>query len=152
MNKDNLSLIQLAGVLVVGMFVQFIDRYPEIKDEFNNKNAVNNWDFFMVVAIAISYLELTSRKLSESESAAAEVEIQNQLKEWNKDGIAAVNDFYKFHSDTKLTDNVSDALGIWVIWNLLGRGPKPEEATACRAVGSLSMKISTDYFHGSKVY
>jgi hypothetical protein len=130
-------LVDATNILAISTFVPAIDQYPFLK-QCNPKD----WDFFATVAsIQVGIANLIHCVPEERFKLLYPI-IAAALHKWNPQGEDAVQDcqaFIRQSLDPKsiATGDIQpiDALGMWVIWNLLRRAPSRDEAQASRAIG-----------------
>ncbi|OGC09416.1 hypothetical protein A3J90_02630 [candidate division WOR-1 bacterium RIFOXYC2_FULL_37_10] len=143
--KQAETLVSGANIFAVSSFVPTLDRFP-ILSEIDLKH----WDFIVSVAgvfIAASLLNNLQLK-SDQEDLLMEI-VAKKLNDWDPDGIRAFEDCKslfeteydrlkassEYQKDNRFLS--SDALGIWIVWNLFGRQPQSdEEVNFVRTIGS----------------
>ena len=126
------TLVSVSHIAAVGMFTPLLDRYP-----FLGKVDVKHWDFIVTVAgVFIAATRLNNLKLdSRREDAVMDV-VASKLQEWDRESLRAFEDCKSLFEQEfdRLTAAgheprfvASDAVGIWVVWNVLGKQPESQE-------------------------
>ena len=130
-------LVSAANILAVSTFVPFIDKYAFLK-----QCDPNDWDFFATAAAIHVAIASLIRSVSPERFKLLYLTITPEIHNWNRQGEDAILDcqrFIKRTLDTQPTGAESvlptDALGMWIIWNLLRRAPTYEEAQASHSIG-----------------
>jgi hypothetical protein len=125
------------------MFVPVLDQHPLLKTV-----KPESWDFFVTVAgVFIAASRLQNSQLSANRKQELMDAVARGLADWSpENGIRGFEDCKaaferNFDSLTRSQHEprfiASDALGMWVVWNLLGRAPAAEEERKlARAVGT----------------
>jgi hypothetical protein len=142
------TLVQAAKTNAVPMLIPLLDRFPILRQV-----DTEHWDFVLTVAgVSMAATRLNYLRLGDAREKKLVEVVTEHLNEWNADGIRGFEDCKglfetqfdsrKFAGDElwqRLVRaeqvsrfSVSDALGTWIVWNLLGRAPKTEEE--CRLV------------------
>ena len=130
-------LVDATNILAISTFVPAVDQYPFLK-----QCNPNDWDFFATVAsVQVGIANLLHSVSSERFKLLYPI-IAAALHKWNPQGEDAVRDCQAFirrslNHRSVAAENIlpTDALGMWVIWNLLRRTPTREEASASRGIG-----------------
>ena len=115
------------------MFVPVLDQYPLLKTV-----KPESWDFFVTVAgVFIAASRLQNLQLSDNRKQELMDVVARGLTDWSpENGIRGFEDckamfernfdsLTRSHREPRFV--ASDALGMWVVWNLLGRAPADEE-------------------------
>ena len=143
--KQAETLVSAANILAVSSFVPTLDRFPIL-----SKVDPKHWDFIVSVAgVFIAASRLNNLRLkSDQEDLLMEI-VAKKLNEWDPDGIRALEDCKslfeieydrlkassEYQKDNRFLS--SDALGIWIVWNLFARQPQSDkEVNLVRIIGS----------------
>ena len=107
---------------------------------------LSSWDFFVTiggVSVAVSCL---SDRVSARRFAELLPRLREQLDAWDPQASAALEDCRAFITRSlqgKLSQGdpghptITDALGMWILWNLYGRCPSYEESAPARTIGGM---------------
>jgi hypothetical protein len=148
------ALVSVAHIGAVGMFTPLRDKYPAM----HNVN-LEHWDFIVTVAgvfIATSRLETIG--LGQRRKEPLLDTIAESLDKWKPDGLRAFEDckmLFEREFD-RLTAGGhepryigSDALGLWIVWNVLGHAPQTNEDTQLlRSIGVMVVGSMFNYWDG----
>lgn len=152
------ALVKLAGNLpglarlhAKTTVTALIDHFPMMLREGSTQKSVENWDFVLTIAgVTMAFARLRQyRRPPAQDEKLAEI-IFGRLDEMYPDGSRAVLDCTDlFHSEyhrlAKAGHGPSlsayDAVGIWIVWNGLGRKPQTEEE--CRLVRVTGQSVTT---------
>lgn len=126
------------------MFTPLLDQFP-----FLGKVDVKHWDFIVTVAgVFIAATRLNNLKLDSNREDVLMDIVATKLQEWDRDSLRAFEDckslFEREFDQLTAAGHESrfvgsDALGIWIVWNILGRQPQTqEEIEFVRAVGAMT--------------
>ncbi len=156
---DRDSFVLRARVLVQGCKIVAIPSIPVLSKQFPLLDAIDreNWDFILTVAgVFIATSRLEQLNLSNSRKQAVLNVIADSLNQWHPDGRYAFEDckaLFEDEFDRLRTEGEeelyigSDALGLWIVWNILGHEPQnEEEARLQRAVGVLVIGALLDFW------
>lgn len=137
------KLVPAASLHAVGMYEPLLERSP-----LTGEIAPDDWDFFATVAgVFIAATRLNNLRVTEEREARLLEIVARDLGDWNPNGLQAFEDckslFEKEYDrlsaaghDPQFT--AADALGIWLVWNLLGRQPQTDdEVMLVRSAGAL---------------
>jgi len=138
------KLIGAASVFSVSLFEPTLKRFVVLEDV-----DVRRWDFIVTVAgVFISATRLNNLQAGTLREEKLMEIVSAQLDSWDKDGLRAFEDckrLFEIEYDRLRATPVyqqdprflaSDALGIWIVWNVLCRRPETmEEIELVRAVG-----------------
>lgn len=126
------NLVQAAHVNAIAMFTPLLDRFS-VMLEAN----VEHWDFVLTVAsVFMAATRLNNLRLGEAYEEGLMEIVAERLDQWNPDGIRGFKDCKAlFESEFDgLTEAghktrfvASDAVGKWIVWNVLGRAPQSDE-------------------------
>ena len=126
------ALVPAAGVAAVSSFVPLLDQYSFLRGA-----RAEVWDFFATAAAIFIALNNLKAVVAPERFLALYSELLPKVQQWDERGEDAVLDCQKFVARTVSPDvSPLDALGFWVLWNVLQREPSAEEARATRTVGS----------------
>jgi hypothetical protein len=145
LTKQAEKLVSAANVFAVSFFVPTLDRFS-ILSEVKPKH----WDFIVSVAgVFVAATRLNDLRLDNKRKEILMDVVTKELNTWDPDGIRAFGDckqLFEMEYDRLSTiseyqkDNhllASDALGIWIVWNVFGRQPQnDEEVELVRVIGS----------------
>lgn len=146
------NIVSAAHLGAVGMFNPLLDRFTLLGTVH-----VQQWDFIVTVAgVFIATTRLRNLKVNSKREAALMEIVVASLQDWNPDAVRVFEDckaLFELEFD-RLTARghdtrfvASDALGIWVIWNILGKQPQnQEEIELVRAVGALTTHNLFDWW------
>lgn len=146
------ALVQFAKINATTLFVPLLEQYPALRSVDTEQ-----WDFIMTVAgVFMGLSRLNHAGFSESERRRISNVVSDQLDSWNSDSIRGFEDcgaFFDREFDRLTTAGQeplfigADALGLWIIWNVLGRQPKSrEEIQLARTVGTMVIAAFFDYW------
>lgn len=135
------TLVSAAQIHAVGAFSSTAGRFKALQHL-----DADHWDFIVTIAgVFVAAKRLTDLRLEGKRGEALLKIVARRLSEWAPDGLVALEDCKRLyeHEFDRLTARghdpeyvACDAVGIWTVWNLLGREPKTEgEAALCRAIG-----------------
>lgn len=145
LTKQAEKLVSVARVFAVSLFVPTLDRFS-ILSEVEPKH----WDFTVSVAgVFIAATRLNNLRLDSKREKILMDIVTRELNTWDPDGIRAFEDckqLFEMEYDRLLTlseyqrDNhflASDALGMWIVWNVIRRQPQSDkEVELVRVIGS----------------
>lgn len=141
-NQAN-TLVPAACITATNLFVPLLDKFPFLRD-----CNVEHWDFIVTVAgVFIGSSRLNNMRIGEDREDRLMETVAKALTNWNSDGIRAFEDckqLYENEYDRLASSGhdkrfiASDAVGKWIVWNVLGRAPRsPAEASLIRTSGAL---------------
>jgi hypothetical protein len=135
-------LVSSAIINATSMFVPMLDQHPLLKTV-----KPEDWDFFLTIAgvfIAVSRLEklqVSNNRKQELRNVVARA-LTDRSPENGFRGFEDCKAMFERNFDalTRIQHEprfiASDAVGVWIVWNLLGRPSESEEARKLvRAVG-----------------
>ena len=116
-----------------------------------------HWDFIVTVAgVFIATSRLEQLGLTDKQKTSLLEIIVNDLQEWKSDGLRAIDNcktlFEREFDELTARGHEerytgSDALGMWIIVNVLGHGPQnKEEVRLLRTVGAMVTATFFDYW------
>jgi len=143
------KLVDAANINAVGMFTPLLDKFSVLKEA-----DVEHWDFILTVAgVFMAATRLTGLGLKgDREEKLMEV-VVGRLDQWKPDGISGFEDCKGlFESEfDRLTEAghepqfvASDAVGKWIVWNVLGRAPQTDEE--CELVKMTGAMVTHTFF------
>jgi hypothetical protein len=141
------SLVSACGILATTTFVPVIDQFTFLKT-----CKPEDWDFFAaVVAVNVALNTLATEVAAERFKRLDSI-VAAQLNKWDRQGLAAVRDCQQFvnRAVTKGNNEMQQAvqaLGLWVLWNLLQRQPTDNELHAAPAIGMMLARPLQDWWH-----
>ncbi len=146
------SLVQTAQINAVGMFTPLLDSFPILRQV-----DTEHWDFILTVAgVFIAASRLNNLRVGETREEELMHVVANCLEQWKPDAIRGFEDCKGlFESEwDRLTVAgheprfvASDAVGKWIVWNVLGRPPQSdEECMLVRTTGAMVTHVFFDYW------
>lgn len=152
LERQAAKLVSVAGINAIAIYEAVLDRVPIVPE-----TKLNDWDFFVTVAgVFIAATRLHNMQIGEDREDHVLEIISRDLDSWNRNGTRAFEDCKSlFESEFDRLSSVghdsnfvaSDALGIWIVWNLLGRKPQTQgEVALVRAVGALVTHAFVDWW------
>lgn len=141
LQKQAEALVPAAGINATNMFVPLLDKFPFLKEA-----DVNHWDFIVTVAgVFMGASHLSNLHVGDAREEKLMETVAKSLVDWNSDGIRAFEDckgLYESEYDRLSATGheprfiASDAVGKWIVWNVLGRPPESQdECLLIRATG-----------------
>ena len=152
LQKQADSLVSAAGINAISLFMTLCEKFPLL-----GKPDVGHWDFTVTIAgVFMGVSRLNHLHLSDArEDVLIEVVAKNLVHKY-QDGILAFEDckaFYETEYDRLASAGydpaflASDALGKWIVFNVLKRAPKSkDEAALVRAVGGIVTHAFFDWW------
>jgi hypothetical protein len=135
LQKQAVKLVSSGKLLAVSLYQPLSERFP-VASEIDP----DDWDFFATIGgVFIAATRLRSIGLAEGREARLMEIVGRDLEEWDRNAATAFQDcktmfereFDRLTSVGHETRFVaSDALGIWIVWNTLGRQPQTEQEVA----------------------
>ena len=146
------TLVQAAQVNAVGTFTPLLDRFPILRQV-----ETEHWDFILTVAgVFMAATRLNNLRLGDAREEKLMELVAQHLNEWKPDGIRGFEDckglFEKEFDRLNAADHdprfvASDAVGKWIVWNVLGRPPETdEECNLVRSAGALATHAFFDWW------
>ena len=146
-------LLQAAHIQAVGMFIPLLERFPSLRDVDTEQ-----WDFVLTVAgVFMAASRLNNLRLDDTREDRLMGIVADDLKGWKPDGIRGFEDCKRLFEQEfdRLTAArhesrfvAADAVGTWIVWNVLGHGPKTdEECELARATGGLITHAFFDWWN-----
>ncbi|MEN6424779.1 MAG: hypothetical protein ABFE13_05420 [Phycisphaerales bacterium] len=136
-------LLGTAQIQAVGMFTPLSERFRILCEA-----DVEHFNFILTVAgVFMAATRLNNLRLGDAREDRLMEVVAEQMNEWEPDGISAFEDCKRLFESTfeRLTKAgheprfvASDAVGTWIVWNVLGRAPHTdEEWLLARAAGGM---------------
>jgi hypothetical protein len=137
------TLVQAANANAITAFIPTLDRFPALK-----RVDTQQWDFFITIAgVFIAATRLVNLRFEKSREEALLQKVTEGLAQWDAaNGIRGYEDCHSFFDRT--ADGLeksghdrrfvaSDAIGLWVVWNLFGGPPggSEEDRALIRVIG-----------------
>jgi hypothetical protein len=148
------SLVNAAQIQATASYTSVLQRFPIV-----GTIRVEEWDFFVTVAgVFIAATRLNNLGLSEERENSLMDKIAANLDGWNSNGARAFEDckalferqydrLVELGHDQRFV--TADALGLWIVWNLLRRRPATdEEIGLVRGVGALTTHAFFNWWNG----
>ncbi len=145
LKKQAQTLVQAAKINAISMFTPLLEKYPILE-----KADLKNWDFILTVAgvfVASSRLNILMNG-NDREEYLMDI-VAKTMSEWDTAGIRGFEDCNSFFEDEcnrlekdghEIQFIASDALGIWIIWNIFGKPPESHnELKLARTLGGMIM-------------
>jgi len=138
------TLVQVAEKYATATFTSLLKKFSFLR-EVDKKH----WDFILTIAsVFIAVTRLGHLGLGENRQRKLMAKVGAKLTQWDptngRRGFEDCASFYEraFNALTSTGDEsrfvASDALGSWVVWNVLGRPPQSEEEyRLVRTVGGM---------------
>lgn len=147
------DLARISRLSAIPMKMALADEFPALFGV-----ASEEWDFFVTVAgVFLATSRLGQTGLTEKQQQPLLDAIENGLMEWDRSGARAFEDCKtlfereydrlaaKKHAPRFLA---SDALGLWVFWNLFKRPPQDDgEAKLLRGIGVSVVGTMINYWN-----
>ncbi len=147
------NLVQAAQINAVGMFTPLSEHFPILRQV-----DIEHFDFILTVAsVFMAATRLNNLRLGDVREERLMEIVTEQLDQWKPDGIRAFEDCKKlfeieFDRLTKAGHEprfvASDAVGKWIVWNVLGRPPSTdEECMLVRTAGGMVTHAFFDWWN-----
>lgn len=146
------TLVQAAQVMAMSMFLPTLDRFP-----FLERVDGQHWNFVVAVAgVYVASTGLGKLSLPDVRGNALTDCVAQGLTKWDPDGPRAFVDCQGFFE--KGVENLSagghdpqwiasDALGTWIVWNVLGKAPETDqESQLARTTGLVVIRNFRDWW------
>jgi hypothetical protein len=152
LQKQAETLVPGAGINATSMFVPLLDKFPVLREA-----DVEHWDFIVTVAgVFLGASRLSNMRVSDAREEKLMEIVAESLLNWNSGGIRAFEDckgFYESEYDRLSAAGheprflASDAVGKWIVWNVLGRAPESQdEYMLVRATGTMVTHAFFDWW------
>ena len=146
------DLVQAAQMNAVGMFTPLLERFPILRQA-----DTEHWDFIVTVAgVFMAATRLNNLRLGDRREEKLMEVVAERLNQWKAGGIRGFEDCKGlFEREFDRLDAAghdprfvaSDAVGKWIVWNLLGRPPQTdEECMLVRATGTMVTHAFFDWW------
>jgi hypothetical protein len=151
--KQAESLVQAAHINAVSSFVPFLDQFDVLR-EVNPQQ----WDVTVTIAgVFTAVTRLWGLRLGDTREGKLSDTISECLVKWNSsEGVSGFNDckaIFEIAFDTLTSSGheprfvASDAIGSWIVWNVLLHAPETEdERRLIRAVGAMVIHRFFDWW------
>ena len=145
-------LVPTANINATTMFVPLLDRFPLLCGV-----DVDRWDFVVTIAgVFVAITRLRGLNIEEVVEEGAEKIVITHLVNWDNRACDAFADCLAFFEETceKLQESgverrwiASNALGYWIIRNVLDTSPSPADATQIiRVLGGMVIHAFQDWW------
>lgn len=152
LQKQAATLIPAARVNATSMFVPLLDKFPFLRDV-----DVEHWDFELTVAgVFMAASCLNQLRLGDVREENLMATVAESIAQWKPDGIQGFEDckgLFEIEYDRLAAAGhepqfiASDAVGKWIVWNVLGRAPETEaECILVRATGAMVTHCFFDWW------
>jgi hypothetical protein len=143
LHKLAATLVPAASINATSMFVPLLDKFPFLREV-----DVEHWDFILTVAgIFMAASRLNNLRLGDAREESLMETVAESLSQWNPDGIRGFEvckGLFESEYDRLTAAGheqrfiASDAVGKWIVWNVLGRAPETQdECMLVRATGTM---------------
>lgn len=137
------NLLLAAQINAKSMFTPLLDRFPILRQV-----DVEHWDFILTVAgVFMAATRMNNQHLEDVRADRLNEVFCERMDQWKPDGIRGLEDCKQLYESEfdRLTKAghesrfvASDAVGLWIVWNILGCKPQTEEERRLvRATGSM---------------
>jgi hypothetical protein len=143
------KLVQAAQINATMMLTPLMDRFPILQQV-----DVEHWNFILTVAsVFMAVTRLNNLRLDDNREEELMEVVVERLDQWKPDGFHGFEDckglFEKvFDRLTKAGHDphfvASDAIGKWIVWNVLGRPPQTDEE--CMLVRATGVMVTHSFF------
>jgi len=143
------NLVQAAHINAIGIFTPLMDKFSVLREA-----DVEHCDFILTVAgVFMAATRLNKLDLGDVREEKLMEVVAEHLNQWNPDGIRGFEDCKElFESEfDRLTKAghepkfvASDAVGKWIVWNVLGRAPQTDNE--CMLVRSAGAMVTHAFF------
>ncbi len=146
------KLVQADQVNAAGIFTPLWDRFPSL-----NSVDTEQWDFCLTVAgVFMAASRLNNLSVGDKREDRLMEIVADHLNRWKPDGIRGFEDckvLYQLEFDRLTAAGheprfvATDAVGIWIVWNVFGHSPRgEEECELVRATGALVTHAFFDWW------
>jgi len=135
------TLVDSASVNAVTMFTPLLNQFPSLRGI-----PTKHWDFILTVAgVFVAATRLSNMRLGDAREQHLMDRVAERLTVWSPDGVRAFEDcktlFDKNYDALTNADHdpkfiASDSVGMWIVWNTLGKTGSEEERRLVRMVGA----------------
>lgn len=152
LQKQADTLVSAAAINATSVFVPLLDKFP-----FLGKADVVHWDFIVTIAgVFMGASCLANLHVGVTREKRLMETVSKHLEKKYQDGIHAFEDckgFYESEYDRLAAAGhdpkflASDAVGKWIMWNVLGRAPEShEECMLARIIGGMVIHAFFDWW------
>lgn len=152
LHKQAEKLVPAAAINATSMFVPVLEKFP-----FLSETDVEHWDFIVTVAgVFMGASRLNNMRIGDAREEELMETVAVSLDNWNPDGIRGFEDckgLYGTEYDRLAAVGheprflASDAVGKWIVWNVLGRAPQTkDECLLVRATGAMVTSAFFDWW------
>jgi len=153
LTKQAENLVPVARISATSMFMPLLEKFPFLK-EANDEH----WDFIVTTAaVFMAASRLNDLRIGDAREEKLMEIVAESLENWNPGGIRAFEDcrgLYEREYDRLAAAGheprflASDAVGKWIVWNVLGRAPKSyDEAMLVRTAGAMVTHTFFDWWN-----
>ena len=146
------DLVQAAQINAVGMFTPLLERFPILRQVDTER-----WDFILTVAsVFMAASRLNNLRLGDTREEKLMEVVAERLNQWKPDAIRGFEDckgLFEREVDRLAAAGheprfvASDAVGKWIVWNVLGRPPQTdEECMLVRATAAMATHAFFDWW------
>lgn len=142
-------LVDAAKIQAMGSYTPILDRIPLV-----GKIDPSNWDFVLTVAgVFVAATRLNNLHPDTAKEDQAMEVVAAKLSSWHPNAICAFEDcktlFEREYDRLQAAGHerrfvASDALGIWIFWNLFEHAPESDEE--CQAVRIIGGMVTAAFF------
>ena len=135
------NLVSVSHVMATQRFIRLIDRY-----KFLERCSPQDWDFFATIAtVQVALIRLTSEVSNDQFKRLVSI-IVAQVQKLDRQGEGALADCQRF-AIRNGPEEITLALGLWVLSNVLRREPTDEEMQAAPVIGGALAEPFFDWWH-----
>ncbi len=140
--EDNArKLVSFASSVASGARQELYQAFPQLRTAAR----FEQWDFFATTLLVWTAFSRIGLDVEESMRATVESVVLQDVKDWNRNGAAALEDLTQFvvkmsqgETDVDRKQTLTPLLGgMWVVWNLTEKQPGEGEADLVAAIGEL---------------
>jgi len=146
------KLVPAANISAIGMFTPLLDKFPLLRPI-----DIKHWDSIVTVAaVFMASSRLNNLRLEEGREERLMEVVAERLDQWQADGTHVFEDCKKLYESEydrlaaaghEQQFLASDAVGKWIVWNVLGRAPNTnDECMLVRAVGAMVTHAFFDWW------
>lgn len=146
------GVVQAAQINAVGMFTPLLERFPMLRQV-----DTEHWDFILTVAgVFMATTRLNNLRIGDAREDKLLEVVAERLNEWKTDGIRGFEDCKGlFEPEFNRLERAghdpqfvaADAVGKWIVWNVLGRPPQTdEECMLVRTTGGMTTHAFFDWW------
>lgn len=156
------ALVERAKLLVPACKIIAVEAITPLSEKFQFLETIDreHWDFILTIAgVFLATTGLEQIGLTDKQKQPLLDEIAQCVDEWQRDGLRAFEDCkalfekeFDFLTAQRHPQRFigSDALGLWIVWNVLGHQPENEEELQfVRTVGVMVVGALFNYWQES---